>query len=137
MDQILAPAQLYALLAIAATVGSIVNAFAESLLPDRVTLSDVTPSQTLAGDSRVIDSRRFLLYGFMVLIFVSWLNIVVVMTSRLIEWSVYHWMHFIGLLVLLAIALKLISLLSNRFSVTPKILLTPPDDTSVRGPTAG
>ena len=138
MDQILAPPQTYILLAVAATVGSIAAALVQSLIPRREIHSAVVPEQSLAADRRVIGRRRLVVVGFGVLLIVAWANVAAIMLSTAGEWTVYHWCHFIGLLLLLVVLVEVIVVLSDRLSaVSTSFLEAPPKTGPGEGPTSG
>ncbi len=114
MDPILAPSQAYILLAITATVGSVIAALVHQLIPRRVNESPVVAEQSLSADRQVIGSRRVIVVGFATLFIVSWASVAAFMLRCVDKWSIYHWCHFIGLLLLCLVLLSMIIILSDR-----------------------
>ena len=139
MEQIFAPAQTYILLAVAATVGSIVAALVQSLFPRREATSAVVPEQSFEADKHVIRRRRLVVRGFGILLIVAWINVALIMLECVTEWGVYHWLHFIGLIMLLVVLVGVFVVLADRLSAVSTNFLeaSPNGSGSKSGPSSG
>lgn len=138
LESLFAPAQAYILLAVAATVGSITAALVQTLFPRRKAVGAVVPAQLFIADKVVINRRRYIVVGAGLLMIVAWLNVTIALLACVSVWSMHHWLHFIGLLLLLAVFMQVILTLSDRLSATStEFLETPTEGSSTHGGTSG
>ena len=126
MDYILAPTQLYIMLALVAIVASALIAFLHLLFPRRLPEGTVVSDQSLATDRSVIRMRRHTVVGVVVLFALVWMNIVVFMLSTREEWTAYEEWHFVCLLFFFALQMIFIRFLTARFGRETYNLLPPP-----------
>lgn len=138
LESLFAPSQAYILLAVAATVGSITAALVQTLFPRRKAAGAVVPAQAVTADRIVVKRRRRIVVGAGLLMIVSWSNVTIALLACASAWSVQHWLHFIGLLLLLAVFMQVILTLSDRLSATStEFLETLTEGSSTHGGTSG
>lgn len=125
MDDILAPTQMYILLALVAIVASVLVAFLYLLFPRRLPAGNIVSDQSLAGDRWVISRRRQIVVGVVVLFAFVWTNVVVYMLSTIEVWTGSERWHFVSLVVFFAFQMIFIRILTVRLGRETYSLLPP------------
>lgn len=129
MDYVLAPTQMYILLAVVAIVANVVAAFLVYLFPRRLPDGSIISEKTLASDRWAIRRRRQTVLGAVALFAFVWLNVVVLMMDLIEEWTGYHLLHFFGLMFFFGLQMIFLKSLTDRLAVETMNLLPRPSVT--------
>ena len=129
MDFVLAPTQMYILLAVVTIVATVVPALLQFFFPRRIPNGLVVSEKNLAADRWIIRSRRVtVIAGVAVFAFV-WLGVILTMMGSTEEWMDYHLWHFWGLIFFFVLHMILIRYVIARNGTEALNLLPRPSVT--------